>query len=359
MHLFPTIALIATLPAFGAGYAPRPDLDAGRYLKALADAEAVLKGDPGNALAWAAKSQALTALVRMPEALAAARRAVELKPALADALLARGVALGGVAVQQRNFGSLGKVSGAMDDLRAAVQADPSLAAAWMTLGVAYEQLPGLLGGSTRSALACAESLKRVDGPRGNVLQGTILTLDGRWGQALPCFNRALAAAPGDPEVIYAYLDALGSRETRKALGEKPQERLQAQEAKRLLPAAGNRARPLTAICDALLDADQADEAWRIAQEALPASDAPSLLRLQLGKIAARSGRHLEPGLAALDQVLREPLEGGTGGYGTAHWRRGQVLKALGRKAEARAAAEAALRIDPKDSKAARLLKELS
>ncbi len=58
-------------------------------------------------------------------------------------------------------------------------------------------------------------------------------------------------------------------------------------------------------------------------------------------------------------MLREPLEGGTGGYGTAHWRRGQVLKALGRKAEARAAAEAALRIDPKDSKAARLLKELS
>jgi predicted negative regulator of RcsB-dependent stress response len=82
------------------------------------------------------------------------------------------------------------------------------------------------------------------------------------------------------------------------------------------------------------------------------------MRLQLGKIAARSGRHLDEGLAALDQVLREPLEGGSGGYGSAHWRRGQVLKALGRKAEAKAAAEAALQIDPKDPKAKRLLDDL-
>ena len=61
-------------PALGAAYAPRPDLDAGRYLKALADAEAVLQQQPGNALAWAAKSQALTALVRLPEALEAAQQ---------------------------------------------------------------------------------------------------------------------------------------------------------------------------------------------------------------------------------------------------------------------------------------------
>lgn len=359
MRIFPAVALVLTLPAWGADYAPRLDLDAGRYLKALADADAVLQQQPGNALAWAAKSQALTALVRLQEALAAGQQAVKLNPGLADALLARGLALGGVALQQKNLGSISKVTGAMDDLKAATQADPTLVTAWMSLALAYQHVPGFFGGSTRRALACAESLKRVDGPRGDVLQGTILTLDGRWNEALPCFNRALAAAPGDPEVIYAYLDALGSREARKVLGDKPQQQLEGQEAMRLLPAARNRARPLTAICDALLDADRADDAWRIAREALPATDAPSLLRLQLGKIAARSGRHLEEGLAALDQVLREPLEGGTGGYGTAHWRRGQVLKALGRKAEARAAAQAALALDPKDSKAQRLLKELS
>ena len=358
MRPFVPIVLIATLPAAAADYAPRRDLDAGRYLKALADAEALLKAEPGNALAWAAKSQALTALVRLPEAAEAAGRAMALQPGLADALLARGLARAGMAVQQRNLGSLRGLANAMDDLKAAVQADPTLVTAWMSLGLAYAQVPGLLGGSTRRGLECAQNLRKVDEPRGDVLQGTILALDGRWQEAQPWFQRALAAAPGDPEVIYAYLDALGTRETRKAMGAPEQKRQQGQEAMRLLPAARNRARALTAICDALLDADRVEDAWRIAEGALPATDAPSLLRLQLGKLAARSGRHLEAGLAALDQVLREPLEGGTGGYGTAHWRRGQVLAALGRREEARDAARAALRLDPKDAKAARLLKEL-
>jgi tetratricopeptide (TPR) repeat protein len=159
-------------------------------------------------------------------------------------------------------------------------------------------------------------------------------------------------------VIYGYLDALGSKPTRKVLGDEGQRRLQIQEATRLRPAAQNRARPLTAICDALIDAGRHEAAWALAKEALPTADAPSLLRMQLGKISARSGLHLEEGLAALDQVLREPLEGGTGGYGSAQWRRGQILQALGRKDEARAAAKAALQLDPKDPKARRLLEEL-
>lgn len=358
MKPVPCLLLICALPAQAGEYAPRTDLDAGRYLKALADAEIQLRLQPDNALAWAAKSQALTALVRLPEAAEAAGRAMALKPRLADALLARAMARGGLAIQQRNLGSLRGITDAMDDLKAAVELDPGLASAWMSLGLAYQQMPGFLGGSTRRALECAQNLRKVDAPRGDVLQGTVLSLAGRWGEAQPCFIRALAAAPKDPEVIYAYLDALGSRETRKVIGSDVQKRFEIQEARRLLPNAQDRARPLTAICDALLDADQGEEAWRVCSEALPRTDAPSLLRLQLGKISARSGVHREEGLAALDQVLREPLEGGSGGYGTAHWRRGQVLRALGRKAEALAAAQAALRIDPKDNKAKRLLEEL-
>jgi tetratricopeptide (TPR) repeat protein len=183
-------------------------------------------------------------------------------------------------------------------------------------------------------------------------------MESRWREAEPCFRRALALAADDPEVIYAYLDALGSHETRKLLGDSECKRQLAQEARRLMPAARGRIRALEAICDALLDADQGEEAWRVAREHLAGADAPSLVRLQLGKIAARAGIHSLEGLACLDQVLREPLEGGSGGYSAAHWRRGQILKALGRKDEARAAAEAARQLDPNDPKAARLLKDL-
>ena len=358
MTLRPAYAILCTLPALAAGYAPRLDLESGRYLKALAEADAVLKANPGSALAWAARGQALTALVRLPEALSAAQRALALQPGLAEGLLARGLARAGQAAQQRSLGSIGAVRDAMKDLQAAVQADPTLVTAWMSLGVGYQILPGILGGSTRKALACAQALKPVNPAYGDMLQGSILALDGRWAEAEPCFQRALALAPRDPEVVYGYLDALGGKPTRKALGEAEVKRRLLLEARRLLPGVKDRARALEAICDALLDADHGEEAWRVAKDALACADAPSLMRLQLGKLAARTGLHLEEGLASLDQVLREPLEGGSGGYGSAHWRRGQILQRLGRKSEARAAGEAALRLDPKDPKAASLLKEL-
>ena len=350
--------ILCSLPALAAGFAPRAELEAGRYLNTLSAAETVLRSDPNSALAWAAKSQALTALLRLPEAMAAAQKALALQPGLADGLLARGLARAGIAVQQRNLSSLSSISNSMDDLRAAVKADPSLVSAWMTLGLGYEVLPGLLGGSTRKALTCAQSLKPFSPARGELLQGTILAMEGRWTEAEACFQRALTLAPRDPEVAYGYLDALGSNPTRKALGETEVKRRLAQEARRLLPGVKTRARGMEAVCDALLDAGQGEAAWQVAKDCLAGVEAHSLVRLQLGKIAARASIHQEEGLACLDQVLREPLEGGSGGYGAAHWRRGQILKDLGRKTEAKAAGEAALRLDPKDPKPARLLKDL-
>jgi tetratricopeptide (TPR) repeat protein len=349
-------ALIISQPVLA--YAPRTDLEAGRYLKALSEAEAQIQLNPNNPLAWASKAQALLACQRLPEALAAADRAVSLNGGLADALLARGMARGGQAVQQRNLSSLRSISGALDDLEAATRADATLVSAWMALGVAYQQLPGLLGGSTRKALACAEKLRKVNPARGDLLQGTVLAMEERWNEAVPFFGRALSLAPTDPEIIYGYLDALGSRDTRQVLGSAEQKRRLAAEARRLASSAPTQARAMEAVSLALLDADLPEEAWRQAREALDKVDAPSILRLHLGKISARSGIHREEGLAYLDKVLREPLEGGSGGYPAAHWRRGQILKDLGRREEARMAAQAALKLDAKHPGARKLLESL-
>ncbi|MDP2876770.1 MAG: hypothetical protein Q8O00_11340, partial [Holophaga sp.] len=235
------LSFLLAAPLLVAGtYDPRPDLEAGRYLKVFADAEAQLKADPRNALALAAKSQSLTSQQRFGEALAAAESALSIQPRLPDAILARGLARAGTAVQQRNFSSLRHASGALDDLESATQADGRLLTAWMSLTLAYQQLPGILGGSTRKALACAAKLKAVNPARGELLQGMVLSMDGRWHQAEPCFQRALSLAPADPEVVYGYLDSLGSQETRKKLGILEQKRRLAQEALRLLPPVRNR-----------------------------------------------------------------------------------------------------------------------
>jgi Flp pilus assembly protein TadD len=57
-------------------------------------------------------------------------------------------------------------------------------------------------------------------------------------------------------------------------------------------------------------------------------------------------------------VLRDPLEGGSAGYAGAWWRKGQVLQALGRKGDARQAAQQALKIDPNHRGARELLEGL-
>lgn len=348
------LAVLAQTPA----PAFRADLDAGRYLKVLAEAETRLRLDPNEAGAWAAKSQALSSLQRFAEARAAAERAVSLKPRLAEALLARGLARAGEAIRQRDLGSLRGALGAMDDLRAATEADPTLAPAWMSLGLAYEMLPGLLGGSTRKALQCAERLRRVAPAQGDLLQALILVEEDKWRDAEPYFLRALAQAPQDPEVVGQWLDALDRRPAKRALGEAGKNARLLAEAPRLLPGVRTRARGVAAVVEAYLHGGNPEAAWRTAQAHLPLVDAPSLLRLQLGKVAAVSGLHRQEGLVALDQVLREPLEGGSSGYPGAWWRKGQILQALGRKEEARRAAQEALKLDPKHRGARELVESL-
>jgi tetratricopeptide (TPR) repeat protein len=351
-------AICLFLGAQNAPFQPRHDLEQGRFLKVLADAETILAENNKHAVAWAAKAQSLSALMDFKGALVAAQTALELQPGLADALVARSLARAGTALQQRNLGSLSKVSQAMEDLRSAVKNDPDYPLAWMTLGLGYQQLPGILGGSTRKANECAEQLKRIQPARGDLLHAQMLSMGGRWGQAEPIFKRALAAAPNDSEIVVAYLDELGGDAARRVLGERGQKQQLAQEAMRLLPSVRTKARGIQAVSHALMSANHLEDSWKVALEALPNVDSPSIVRLQLGKVAARTGINKEEGLAFLDQAAKEPMEGGTGGYASVHWRRGQILQALGLNTQAHDAALKALTFDSQHRGAKELLSAL-
>ena len=65
----------------------------GRNEAALADYEAVLAGDPGNADAWNGRGALLRALSRIDEALDSFNRALALEPDFAEALQNRGLLL--------------------------------------------------------------------------------------------------------------------------------------------------------------------------------------------------------------------------------------------------------------------------
>jgi tetratricopeptide (TPR) repeat protein len=355
MRPFP---LLIAAPLLAQPFAFRAELDAGHFLKVLNESEARLKAAPADAMAHAARAQALVALLRVDEAKAEADRALALQPGLADGLLARGLARAGQALKARNLSSLRGVGESMDDLRRATEADPSLVRAWMSLGIGYQQLPWALGGSTRKALQCAEQLRKVAPAKGDLLEALVRSMDGDWAKAEPLFGRALALAPTDPEIVAGYLDALDDKAAKKALGEAGKNARLMSEARRLLPGVRRSALGVVAVSEALLHAGQGEEAWRVAEYSLKETDAPSLIRLQLGKVAAKSGLHRPEALELLDHVLKEPLEGGSGGYASAHWRRGQILADLGKAEEARREAQKTLALDPHHRGARELLERL-
>lgn len=79
---------------------------------------------------------------------------------------------------------------------------------------------------------------------------------------------------------------------------------------------------------------------------------------QVGRNAARSGQHLDRGLAALRRCLALPVPPGTAPHSAAQWRIGTLLEKKGEIEGARAAYKAALQIDPKFAPAADSLRNL-
>ncbi len=79
---------------------------------------------------------------------------------------------------------------------------------------------------------------------------------------------------------------------------------------------------------------------------------------QVGRLAAVSGQQLDRGLATLRQCLSAPPPENQPGHAAVHWRLGNILEKQNDKAAARAAYEAALKVDPKFPQAIEALNKL-
>ncbi|MFZ9487437.1 MAG: tetratricopeptide repeat protein, partial [Alphaproteobacteria bacterium] len=156
----------------------------GRAAEALAACERALAVDAARAAAHAGRGAALRALGRMREAVAAQERAVALAPA--DAGLRFGL---GVALQAAQA-----MADAAEAYRAALAIDPRHVPALANLALAL----GALGrhdaalAAADEALALAPGLAEAQGARAAALRAT-----GRAEEALAAVDAALALAPGN------------------------------------------------------------------------------------------------------------------------------------------------------------------
>lgn len=271
---------------------------------ALAAAEALARETPDDANAWVMLTRARMQAKQAEKAIDSGEKATALGPKNAQAFYWLGNAYGN---RIGEVGMLSKMTMApklRDAFEQAVKLDPALLDARSSLIEFYLQAPGAIGGGIDKARAQATAIAKYDRAKGLMAQGRIAMHEKKPAEALKAYESAYALKPGDPQLRQALIVGY-------------------QEAKRWT------------------DAYRMIKAW-IAEE--PESNTA---QYQLGRVAAVSGQYLGEGEAALRAYMKMPRKKDDPQPKNVQYRLGQVLARAGRKEEARAAFQAALKLDPK------------
>jgi tetratricopeptide (TPR) repeat protein len=269
-------------------------------------------------VATTAQSKEIRKLINANDYDAAVNKAeaqVQAMPNSAEAHYFLGAAYGVKASNVNMFSALGAAKKVRAAFERAAQLDPKHIEARFGLIQFHTQAPGMAGGDEDEAQRYAKELAAINPAAGFRAQAYFKMRAKDEAGALAEYRKALAADPADG-------DSLG------------------------------------AVCADLAKKKQFDQANVLIAAALAKAPTNPKLRYQVGKISALTGQNLEAGLAHLDALiaLAEAPEGVS--MAGAHWRRGQILDKLGRKAEAVTAVETAVRLQPKMEEAKAELKRL-
>lgn len=301
------LACCLALYAVPASAKTLPEVQAMVELKApgaLAAAEALTKATPKDANAWVLLVRARLQARQAEKAIAAGEKAIALGARNAQAFYWLGNAYGS---RIGEVGMLSKMTMApklRDAFEQAVKLDPGLVDARSSLIEFYLQAPGAIGGGIDKARAQANAIARYDRARGFMAQGRIAMHEKKPDEAIKAYEQAHALKPGDPQLKVSLVMGY-------------------QQAKRWK------------------DAYAMASKWSV--------DEPktAMAWYQIGRIAAESGQYLPAGEAALRTFLKLGRETGDPEAKYARHRLAQILAKAGRKDEARAEWQAALKIDPK------------
>jgi tetratricopeptide (TPR) repeat protein len=282
---------------------------------ALAAAEALTKATPNDANAWVLLTRARVEAEQYEKAIAAGEKATALGPKNAQAFYWLGNAYGN---RIGDVGMLSKMTMApklRDAFEQAVKLDPALIDARSSLIEFYLQAPGAIGGGIDKARAQATAIAKYDRVKGLMAQARIAIHEEKPAEALKAYETAYALKPNDPQLRVSLI-------------------MLYQKSKRWK------------------DAYALAKQWTV--------EAPKQAKpwYQIGRLAAESGQYLAEGEAALRTYLKLGRETGDPEPKHAHYRLGQVLAKAGRKDEARAELQAALKIDAKFKEAKEALAAL-
>ena len=284
---------------------------------ALAQLESLAKAAPQDAELQDYLGRARLRAGQVEPAVAALTRAVELAPEASEYHRHLAGALG-QHIQQASFlKKPGLAKRMREHMERAVALDPNSVRAREALMQYYAQAPGIAGGSVDKAREQAVAVAQFNPAEGLRLQASMARFDNKpEAEVVAAWEKAVAAPGATWEARLEYGQYLQAR---------------------------GRWEPAFAQFDALVKAD-------------PAAPGP---QYQVGKTAALSGQRLADGEKALRAYLETgPKADSDPPREAAHWRLGQVLHKAGRKDEARAQYQLALKENPDFAQAKEALDKL-
>jgi tetratricopeptide (TPR) repeat protein len=360
MRLFVSTAILGAVAGMLAA-AATPDrairalIDGGHWKQARAALEPRMKANPSDAEAASLLSRVRSAYGDLDGALALAESAVKVEPKNAEYRWQLAAIVGSLAQKAGVLKQIGLGRRFRQEAARAIALDPSFVDPRLGMISFYIQAPGIIGGDRKKAEQMAADIARIDPAQGYLARAQLLLETKAEGDFEALYRQAFEAASA-PEVKWE----AGARMLNLHLAAKTQKLDAAEEdARGLLQFDAHRAGPYIGLALvyamrgklAELDALLAEAEKAVPDDLGPFYQAGRVLLTTAGGDLSRADRYLRKYLTI------EP-EPGQPGPAAAHWRLGQVLEKQGRKAEAIAELEQAVRMNPDFENAKKDLKRL-
>lgn len=355
-RIFRSLMLLASVAILvrAADPAPSPEalMEKGHYKQARALLEKRLAANANDAEAMSQMALVKLQFREVEPAIQLAEKAVALNPRDARAHSALADCYG-----QKAEGDVGMFEG-MKLLRvfkreneAALAIDPknyNALHSWMEF---YLGAPGIAGGSKSKAGETADKIISIDAAKGNLARGEIALHEKQFDQVLGFAQKAVDADPKSYSAL-AFLASLYAAEKWRDLAKAEQ---YAQKALGLEPA---RATGYGILAQAKIWGEKWSELDQVLAQAEKAVPDDFIYYYRAGRVLLLTGKDNARAERYFRKFLTQEPEGGGPTLAGGHWQLGLILEKLGRKQDAIAELQLAVKMDPQLKSAKNDLKRL-
>jgi tetratricopeptide (TPR) repeat protein len=336
---FLIVGIVLAGTAWSGDSAPESFLQAGHFKRLRAWAEPRVAANPDDAPALYYLASAKEAFGDLDGALPLAEKALSL-----DSNNARyHLLVANVCIDQGQkagiFKGLGLAHRFRDEASKAASLDPKDLDARESLMEFYFEAPGMAGGDKKKAWALADEIGKIDTARGFLAQANLAGKEKNPSKQNEFYGKALAAAPHEPRVLREAAGFYASDSQKKYdLAEK-----YAVEALKLDE---DRVGPYAVLAIAYASAERWTDLDTIVARLEKNVPDDFGAHYQAAKVLLVSGKDLLRAERYFRKYLTIEPEAGEPPWAGAHWRLGQVLEKEGKKTEAIAEIQEAVRLQP-------------